>query len=164
VILDIEIIDQTQMVTNNSMNLKIIGESHPVKAGENTTLDFIIEGLPPNKPYTPFGRGLGKINNTYRFFSSTTDADDDNIYYKFKWGDGTYSNWFGPYTWNKTGIYSIEVVSKDSLDMLSKWSDSLTIKISESKQLSSRLSLHFLKNSQMRFLFFHVKASLDVIL
>jgi hypothetical protein len=162
------------MASNNSMNLKIIGESHPVKAGENTTVDFIIEGLPPNKPYTPFGRGLGKINSTYRFFSSTTDADDDDIYYKFKWGDGTYSDWFGPYasdekvsashTWSKTGIYSIEVVSKDSLGMLSKWSDSLTIKMSESKQLSSQLSLHFLKNSQMRFLFFHVKASLDVIL
>ena len=109
--------------------------------------------MPPSKPDKPLGRKLGKVNRTYLFFSSTSDLNDDQIYYKFSWGDKMYSNWLGPYAsneivsashaWNKSGSNSIQVVSKDSLGMLSRWSDPLKINIPENKQLNSQLLLRF---------------------
>lgn len=140
------------MACDITENLKILKKSGPVKFGENTTLNFSF-GVPPSKPDKPLGRKLGKVNRTYLFFSSTSDPNDDQIYYKFSWGNGMYSDWLGPYAsneivsasyaWNKSGSNSIQVVSKDSLGMLSKWSDPLKINIPENKQLNSQLLLRF---------------------
>ena len=114
-------------------NLEMLKESAPVKAGENATLDFIFEGLPPNKPAAPIGKRSGRINKTYNFFSSTVDQDGNDVYYKFDWGDGTYSGWLGPYSsgekvwashaWQNPESYYLKVISRDSLGTLSKWSD-----------------------------------------
>jgi hypothetical protein len=146
--------DVMACITN--MSMRMIKKSYSVKVGENTTLDFIIDGLPPNKPNTPFGRRSGKINRTYKFYTSVTDPDGDYVYYKFRWGDGTYSNWFGPYdsnekvsvsnTWDKPGIYSIAVVCKDSNGMLSRWSDPLKITMPKPKPYNNNLFQNFLKN------------------
>ena len=153
-------------------NLKILKKTDLVKAGENTTLDFLFGAL-PDTPNRPFGRKLGLANRTYLFFSSTSDLNDDQIYYKFSWGDEIYSNWLGPYAsneivsahhaWSESGTYSIRVVSKDSLGMLSGWSDPLKISMIENKQLSSQLLLQFLeKLSDIVSNFHAVKIPLNV--
>ena len=142
-------------------NLKMMKKSQMVKSGENTTLNFLFEGLPPNKPNTPFGRISGRINRTYTFFSSNVDPDGDNLFYKFRWGDGSYSDWLGPYSsggkiwanheWSKPERYLIGVISKDSHGTLSKWSDFVYFSayehFSDYKQLSNSLLFRFLENT-----------------
>jgi len=121
------------MACDTNENFKMIKNSQMVKSGENSTLTFLFEGLPPTKPNTPFGLRFGVLNRTHIFFSYNTDPDGDNLFYKFRWGDGSYSDWLGPYysgekirashKWNETGYYSIGVISKDSHGILSEWSD-----------------------------------------
>ena len=94
------------------------------------------QNAPPNKPNTPSGPPSGKPNTVYTYSTSTTDPNSDQVYYLWDWGDGTQSNWLGPYnsgatintthTWGK-GSYSIKVKSKDTYGAESAWSDPLTV-------------------------------------
>ena len=61
------------------------------------------------------------------------------MYYKWVWGDGTTTEWLGPYdsgeeaiashSWNEKGIYDIKVKAMDSHDGISTWSDPTTITV-----------------------------------
>jgi hypothetical protein len=92
---------------------------------------------PPNKPNKPSGETNGKINTLYTYSTSTTDPNGDQVSYKWDWGDGTQSNWLGPYnsgitintthTWTKKGNYGIKVKAKDIYNAESNWSDPLPI-------------------------------------
>jgi len=111
------------------------------------TLEGINIGGKPDKPTTPNGPPSGKINEEYTYTSSTTDPDNDQLYYLFSWGDGTDSGWIGPYeseeeceashTWNKKGDYDVKVRAKDTSDLLSEWSDPLKISMPKSNPFSS---------------------------
>lgn len=121
------------MATEIDGNLKLIKESDPICAGENATLNIILDGNQPKKPYKPIGRVLGLTNRTYTFFTLTSDPDRNMLYYKFKWGDRTYSDWLGPYksrgiiiaqhVWTISDKYFFEVISKDTNGMISEWSE-----------------------------------------
>ncbi len=66
-------------------------------------------------------RGIPGINYTFVFKS--TDPEGEDIYYYINWGDGTYTDWLGPYSsgeeitlehnWSTTKIYTIKAKSKD---------------------------------------------------
>ena len=98
---------------------------------------FYVENQAPDKPATPSGTINGKINVEYTYTSSTTDANGDQLYYLFNWGDGTDSGWVGPYvsgvtasakhTWTEKGDYEIEVKAKDIDGAESVWSDPLPV-------------------------------------
>jgi hypothetical protein len=106
---------------------------------------------PPNKPDKPSGLANGKIGITYSYSSSTTDQDNDNIYYWFDWGDGTNSGWDGPYhsgdnvsmahVWVSTGTFPVKVKAKDTNDVESVWSDSLSINMPKNKVISTQFFL-----------------------
>jgi len=88
---------------------------------------------PPAKPATPDGPAKGKIRVEHTYSSSTTDADDDALYYFFRWGDGFDSGWLGPYgsgesveashSWTEQDSYEIQVIAQDSNGTKSIWSD-----------------------------------------
>ncbi len=92
------------------------------------TLNF-----PPIKPHKPDGPILIEKNVNYLFSTSTIDVNDDQVYYKWGWGDGTYSDWIGPansgstygtyHQWSQVGSYNIKVKAKDILGEESIWSD-----------------------------------------
>lgn len=92
---------------------------------------------PPNKPNTPSGPESGIINKLYTYTTSAIDPDGDNLYYKWDWGDGPFSNWLGPYSsgetvsashsWTESGIYAIRVKAKDVHGAESEWSEPLPI-------------------------------------
>ncbi|HEC80947.1 MAG TPA: PKD domain-containing protein [Thermoplasmatales archaeon] len=94
---------------------------------------------PPNTPTTPQGTTAGFINTNYTYTTTTNDPQGDQIYYKFDWGDGTYSGWLGPYesgitinashSWNTPGVYSIKVKAKDTSNLESGWSNTLQVTI-----------------------------------
>ena len=111
---------------------------------------------PPNKPPTPAGSTSGKPGTPYTYTTSTIDLDGDQIYYEFAWGDGTTSNWLGPYasdelceafhTWSKRGNYEIKVRARDIKLAYSDWSDSLAISMPKNKMVSyNSLFLRFLE-------------------
>ena len=95
--------------------------------------------LPPAKPETPSGESKGGIDIDYNFTTSTTDPNNDTLWYWFEWGDGNNSGWIGPYpsgtivtanhTWTKKGTYNIKVKAIDTSNIESDWSDPFPIKM-----------------------------------
>jgi len=93
----------------------------------------------PETPNKPDGPIEGITNIEYTFSSSTTDPEEDQIFYKFDWGDGSFCNWIGPYAsgetaegshlWKFPGDYEIRVKAKDDKGGESGWSDPSSIHI-----------------------------------
>ena len=128
------------MNPNTHYYWKIIAEDNYGGTTTSSIWDFITEEKPnsaPNKPDTPYGQIGGDINVEYTYTSTTTDIDEDQIFYWFDWGDGTNSGWVGPYDsgitgnakhkWTTEGTYNIRVKAKDTFDAESEWSDSLSV-------------------------------------
>lgn len=97
----------------------------------------------PNKPIKPDGETKGYYDKPYNYSTSTIDADDDELFYFWDWGDGNDSGWIGPYysgeicnamhTWMIKGSYLVRVKVKDSWGIESDWSDSLTVRMEKRK-------------------------------
>ena len=99
----------------------------------------------PFTPNPPIGDTDGIVRKEYTFrVNETTDPDndEDQIYYKLDWGDGTQSNWYNKYwyeldlmkhSWKRPGTYNIKVKAKDIYGNESDWSDPFTITIKLSK-------------------------------
>jgi hypothetical protein len=93
------------------------------------------------RPYPPIvdGTPVGKPEKEYEYTATTTDPEEDQILYLFEWGDGTYSDWLGPYnsgesmttshTWSEVGNYNITVRAKDINDSISDWSEPYPVEI-----------------------------------
>ncbi|HWR26924.1 MAG TPA: PKD domain-containing protein, partial [Candidatus Thermoplasmatota archaeon] len=87
---------------------------------------------PPNTPAAPTGSTSLITGETGTFSISATDPDDDNVFYKVNWGDGTETDWLGPYSsgsslsishsWVNTGVTPVNVKAKDLLGSESGWS------------------------------------------
>jgi hypothetical protein len=94
---------------------------------------------PPEKPEQPDGPTEGVVGVEYVFSTSTTDPEGDQVYYMWDWGDGTYSEWMGPFdsgdtvlawhTWIEAETYEVRVKAKDIYNCESDWSDPKTIHI-----------------------------------
>lgn len=108
------------------------------------TLKIQNESQPPLKPETPSGESNGEINKEYNYSTATTDPDNDDIYYRFDWDDGTYSEWYGPFrsgeicedvkkTWDSKGKYQVRVQAKDEHGKISEWSDSKPVEMPVNK-------------------------------
>jgi len=124
-----------------------------VKVDEGINLDDIIsefhldlietnyntENLPPNPPNKPVGETEGEEKKEYSYETSTIDPNQDDVFYKFDWGDGTYSDWLGPYSsgnkisathkWFSKGAYTVMVKAKDINGIESSWSEPLSVMI-----------------------------------
>ena len=116
----------------------------------------IIIGLnnPPNTPDKPTGKTSGKPGTTYLYSTKTTDADGDQVYYMWDWGDGSFSDWLGPSdsgatataqkSWTEKGTYSVKVKAKDINGDESGWSEPLSVTMPRARSINS-LFLQFLE-------------------
>jgi hypothetical protein len=85
---------------------------------------------PPSIPELN-GPNVGRINKEYEFTAKSNDPEGDQIYYIFDWGDGTKSEWIGPFesgtevklthTWAEIGNYSVKAKAKDVEGSSSRW-------------------------------------------
>jgi len=92
---------------------------------------------PPNIPDVPNGPSNGRIRRDQYYSTSSIDPDGDNLFYKWNWGDGNFSDWLGPYTsgeiceasykWIDQGEYGISVKVKDEFGGESDWSEPLVV-------------------------------------
>jgi hypothetical protein len=117
---------------------------------------------PPDKPDKPIGPTTGKPGRKYTYRTCTTDPEGDQIYYMWDWGDGTISDWQGPYNsgepieashrWKEKKEYKVRVKAKDTYGAESEWSDPLTVNISRKKtsQLFQVLKIIVQKSSTLR--------------
>jgi hypothetical protein len=106
---------------------------------------FYVENLAPEKPNTPSGPQNGKVNVEYTYSSSTTDGNEEELYYLFDWDDGTDSGWIGPYssgstasakkTWTVKDDYEVKVIAKDVNGAESVWSDPLPVSIPRTRTI-----------------------------
>lgn len=114
------------------------------KKGPSIKCNVTIYGnLPPIIPSQPSGPTSGTPGATYSYTTNTTDPDGDDIYYWFDWGDGTDSEWLGPYSFNETctssnswsnsGTYQVKAKAKDEhgAELGVGWSNSLDVTITQ---------------------------------
>jgi len=105
----------------------------------NPDLTMGVVSLPPETPTKPDGPEEWPIDEEATFTSTTTDPEEDSIYFLFDWGDGTDSGWVGSYAsgqtgqadhiWTEFGEYEIKVMAKDVYNARSEWSESAFISI-----------------------------------
>lgn len=77
------------------------------------------------------GPGTGAPGKNYLFKMQTTDINGDDVYYFIDWGDGTTTEWIGPFTsgtqattthsWSEEGTYTVKVKAKDIAGDESDW-------------------------------------------
>jgi M6 family metalloprotease-like protein len=109
-----------------------------------------------SNPITPtiFGPLTGKTGIEQNYTSRTFDANGDQVYYFWNWGDGTQSEWLGPYNsgetciskhmWNTIGKYDIKVKVKDTSGNESDWATlTVTMPYSYNKPIPQFLELLF---------------------
>ena len=99
---------------------------------------------PPETPSIPDGpdewvRGVETI-----FSTSAIEPDGEQVYYKFDWGEGNFSDWVGPYesgetgeashAWQELGDYEIKAMAKDINGVQSEWSDPAFLSIVENEK------------------------------
>jgi Peptidase family C25/PKD domain len=124
------------------------------------TLAIAEESHQPVKPGAPNGATSGIANKEYTYIASTTDSDGDKLYYRFDWGDNSFSGWIGPYpsgknatashNWEEKGKYEIRVKAKDEHGAQSEWSDPLPVSMPRSK-LTNMPFLRFLEKHPYMF-------------
>lgn len=129
-------------------------EGGPWENMPNRDMIFIVYGeginnVLPDKPEKPSGPTNGEPGITYTFSTSTTDPDGNQLYYKWDWGDGNFSEWFGPfdsgettyasYSWLQKDNYEIKVKARDIHGVPSGWSDSITLKMLKNKAFNINL-------------------------
>lgn len=134
-------------ITSNDGGLTQIYYSEQAKnivkaIGPDVELTLSTPGA-PNKPRKPSGPTNGESGTSYTYSTSTTDPEGDDVYYLFDWGDGSDSGWLGPYssgetvsqskTWNRKGTFAVKVKAKDTNDIQSSWSESLSVSIPRSR-------------------------------
>jgi outer membrane protein assembly factor BamB len=100
----------------------------------------------PLKPNVPEGPTSGRVGVEYSYNSSCIDPDGDNLYYIWDWGDGSFSDWLGPYEsgdivsashlWIEQNSYQIKVRTKDVKGLLSDWSDPIHVSMPKIKIIS----------------------------
>lgn len=96
----------------------------------------------PEKPELE-GDSRIKVGNEAYFFASTYDPQGDDIWYMFDWGDGTYSEWMGPFdsgddceeyhVWKQQGNYMVRVKARDVYGKTSDWSNPLSVSCAKNK-------------------------------
>lgn len=126
------------------------------------------DNIAPDKPTKLAGPARGSLNKEYTYFSSTTDNDQDRVFYIFDWGDGTFNftDWYEPdetasfsHSWSKKGSYNLRIKAIDDHGAESAWSDPLPIKMPRVRN-SNLLIMRLLERFPNAFLLLRYLASL----
>lgn len=92
---------------------------------------IVRDNQPPAKPEVN-ARLIGRKNNTYSLSCTVNDPEEDTIFITIDWGDGSSSDWIGPYhsqelinvshQYQENKFYLIKIKAKDQFDAESPFS------------------------------------------
>jgi len=126
-------LDTTSAIMDEEVTLVVTAHNHLYYA------ETFFLNQPPNIPDRPSGPSSGEPGVEYLFTTSTIDPEGDDVFYMWRWGDGTYSDWLGPFgsdvtasashAWTETSNYNIRVKAKDIGGKETDWSEPLPISI-----------------------------------
>jgi len=112
--------------------------------GDPTLIIHSIKNLPPNGNNFS-GPNEGEEGKEYTFCIDVSDEEGDSIFCNWDWGDGTVTDWIGPYTsgetvctthsWTSSGHYEVKINLKDDMGCESGWSEPHSINILKSAYL-----------------------------
>jgi predicted acyl esterase len=118
-----------------------------------------------NDNYAPIkpsisGPTRGLPGEKYSFTFNVTDPEGEDYQLYVDWGDGTNSNWIGPYssgedvtlehTWSTTQIYTIKAKAKDVNEDESEFSNH-NINIPRSREITNPILIRFLERFSILF-------------
>jgi len=142
-------------VGNDPLDLVVTGYNKKPYYG------IILINSAPEIPDKPDGPATVRVGQKVFFSTQTSDYDGDQIYYKWRWEDGNYSDWLGPYDsgetvsashiWKKSGNFNIRVMAKDTFEQETNWSESLIINVKKGKEDNSPFIVWFLERLLDRF-------------
>ena len=99
------------------------------------------------KPPGIMGPSTGVVGVDYNYTASTIYDINPPLYYKFDWGDGTYTDWQGRYdsgepcvmshAWTEKGVYEVSVKAKDVDGWESDWSEPLSVSMPRNKVINT---------------------------
>ncbi len=128
--------------------------------------DLFYNGIlntPPLTPSIPSGPESGNFKEEHTYTTSGFDMDMDDLYFRIDWGDGTISDWTGPFDsldsasinhkWMGQGNYQIEAQAKDdpngdgdlSDGQESEWSEPLTVEMPRKRYRFPMIEYHLKK-------------------
>lgn len=126
-------------------------------------LSYLIQQ--PDNPQRPNGTVDGEVGSTYIYSTTTTDPQDDQIYFMFDWGDNSNSGWIGPYTsgeivnashsWTRKGNFNIKVKAKDCYGHQSEWSNPLPVTMPKESIIKTPI-VKFLENHEFLYKIYHL--------
>jgi hypothetical protein len=130
---------------------------------------LLIEGIttqnsPPDTP-TIDGPDKGSPGTEYTYCIIASDPDDDALFVRWDWGDGTSSDWLGPYVsgtevcdshvWDTEGSYIVRVTVEDEHGMIA--SANMEVVIPRPRVINTIFQLYFERFQNLfpilRFLF-----------
>ena len=126
-------------------------ETEELEGSAAILIKLSTENQPPNPPSID-GPPNGRPGIEYTFCVTATDPEGDSLHAKFDWGDGTSSDWLGPFgsgievcdshAWDKVGKFIIEVSVKD--DYGATVTGTFEITIPRNRAITSSYWLRFL--------------------
>ncbi|KYK28803.1 hypothetical protein AYK20_06525 [Thermoplasmatales archaeon SG8-52-1] len=135
--------------TNIAENTLYLDSSHP----SCIILPRYNDNYAPIKPVI-IGPTRGLPGEKYSFSFNTTDPEGEDVYLYIDWGDGTNSDWIGPYssdeevnlehTWSTTKIYTIKAKARDVNGDECEFSNH-NINIPRSRMISSQIIFRLLE-------------------
>jgi len=119
--------------------VKVFNLSEELAKGYNEYSIPLIFTQAPEQPVRPSGYTSGVPGEDYSFSSYAVDGYEDELWYQWDWGDGTFSEWLGPYpsgevvetshSWDNRGLYRVRVQAKDGFACVSPWSLALSVRM-----------------------------------
>jgi uncharacterized protein YycO len=142
-----------ETVGKHSIRLQV-RDSH--NATDETERSFtIVDNHRPNKVDTPVGTIKAKTGEECVYSFSSTDLDDDPLYFQVFFSDSTPSKWLGPYSSNETveikykwkinGEHFVIFRVKDEHDSRTRWSDVLSVTITKNDLSNSYIFKNFIE-------------------
>ena len=132
-------------ITVNSGSVVVLGGSSPPSPPSPPPYfppPIYEENHPPEQPLKPSGPTYVESGVEYIYSSSTVDVDNDQIRFKFDWGDGNISEWSDfvdsgstvsmSHSWDEIYFYEVRVIAQDIYGSNSSWSQALNISVSQS--------------------------------
>jgi len=105
------------------------------------SMGVVVVTDPPSIPVID-GPSAGVIDEIVPFTAMSNEPDGEMVYYKWNWGDGEISHWYGPYEpgtiqefthqYTALGTYEIKALSRDiNFRECEDWSDPISLVIGE---------------------------------